>query len=337
MKAIVITKSQPLGHLKVSEVKKPQIGDSDVLIKIKAIGVNYADLLAVQGIYNWNPKTPYILGLECSGVVEKTGKNVKKHRVGDKVVVPTKGGAYAEYIVKDEDALLPLPQNMDYYQGASLSGNWATAWTAIFEMARTREGENILIHSAAGGVGVAAVTLAKAASIKVYGTTSTRLKQKYIKKLGAAPLDYKSFYSFFSRNIEEKPDTIIESVGGDVHNKSKKILAPMGRMITLGATSIKLNKHNPLSWYVAWKKLPQIKRSDLVSQGYMSLHMGHLFENNRGKIEPVWKRMINFMNKYNLKPTVNEKQIFSLTKVNKAHLLMENRKNIGKIILDPSM
>lgn len=335
MKAVVINKPQSLGKLKITEVEKPTFGKSDLLIKIMSIGVNYADLLAVQGLYNWNPKPPYILGIECAGVVEKIGASVTKYKEGDRVVVPTKGGAYAEYISKNEDEVLSIPDSTSFYEATTLCANWATAWTCIFELARARKGEKILIHSAAGGVGTSSIILSKSLGLEVYGTTS-RNKKDYIEKLGAIPLEYNNFSKYFNNKVI-KPDIIIESVGGDIHKESLKILAPMGRFISLGATSIKVNKFSLLSWYKAWKSFPKVTRTDLNSQGYFTLHMGHLLENNRQYVEPIWNRMLLYMEHNKLKPVVNYDQIFSFFDINKAHNLMENRRNIGKIIIDPTI
>jgi NADPH2:quinone reductase len=120
MKTVIVSKSQPLGKLKISNVPALKVDSREVLVRIKYAGVNYADLLSVQGLYNWNPPPPYILGLESSGEVVELGKEVTKFKVGDRVVVGSKGGNYAEYITKSEDLVLPLPKQFTFKEGAAL-------------------------------------------------------------------------------------------------------------------------------------------------------------------------------------------------------------------------
>src|SRR5215472_5042154 len=264
MKAIVLTKTGGPEVLKVSDVPDPTAGDYDCLIRIKCAGVNYADVLSRQGIYNWAGRRPYILGLESSGVVERTGKRVTKFEAGDRVVVGSKSGNYAELIAMHEDNVLKAPDGLTFEQSACLCGNWLTAWCAMFEMARVRAEEIALIQSGAGGVGTAAIQLGIAHRMKVFATASSQTKKDYIANLGAVPLDYSHFAEALKKT---PPDFILESAGGDVHKQSLKALAPLGRMVSIGASSIKISKLNPLDWYHAWRNYPAVSRTDLNSQG----------------------------------------------------------------------
>lgn len=334
MKAVLLEKVGGVEVLNVSSVPTPTVAAKEVLVRIKYAGVNYADILSRQGLYNWAGKLPYILGLESSGIVETVGSEVEKFKVGDRVVVASKIGNYAEFISCHENSLLPAPEEFSFEEAACLCGSWATAWTALFEMARVRPGEVALIQSGAGSVGTAAIQLAVSFGMQVYATTSTPSKMDHIKSLGATPLSYQDFDKILEKS--NKPDFILESVGGDVHVRSLKILAPLGRLVLIGASSIKVNKINPFSWYNAWRNLPRIKVSDLHSQGYMTLHMGFLLEDHREKIVPIWTRMTAYMRQHNLKPIVRPECIFPLSEVRKAHEIIDQRKNIGKVILDPS-
>jgi NADPH2:quinone reductase len=333
MKAVVLEKVGGLEVLKVSEVPTPQPGANEVLVRIHCAGVNYADILARQGLYNWANKLPYILGLESSGTVETIGPDVSKFKVGDRVVVGSKNGNYAEFIVQPEASLLPAPDTLNFAELASLCGNWMTAWIALSELARVRSGEIALIQSGAGGVGTAAIQLAISLGMRVYATTSTPNKMEYLESLGAVPLRYEDF----DKSLAAKPpDFILESVGGDVHRRSLKLLAPLGRLVTIGASSIRVNQLNPFSWYNAWKSLPDVSAKDLHSQAYITLHVGFLLEDHREKIVPIWTQMIDYMEKHDLKPIVQPEFILPLSEVKTAHQIIETRKNIGKVILDPS-
>jgi NADPH:quinone reductase-like Zn-dependent oxidoreductase len=333
MKAIVLNKTGGIEVLRVSQVPDPEIGAKDCLVRIKYAGVNYADILSRQGLYNWAGKRPYILGLESSGIVEKIGAQVTKFKIGDAVVIGSKQGNYAELIARNEDDILVAPAGFSFEQLACLCGNWMTAWAALFELARVREAEVALIHSGAGGVGIAAIQLALACRMKVYATASSDTKLDYIRTLGATPLSYDNFDRILHK--ENPADFILESVGGSVHNRSLKVMAPLGRMVSIGASAIKVNKWNPFSWYRAWRDYPKISRNELQSQAYMTLHIGFLLEDHKRKIIPMWNEMINFMQQHNLRPLLQETAVYPMSKAGKVHQLIDERKNIGRLLLDP--
>jgi NADPH:quinone reductase-like Zn-dependent oxidoreductase len=333
MKAIVLNKTGGVDVLRVSEVPDPEIGANDCLVRIQFAGVNYADILSRQGLYNWAGKRPYILGLESSGIVEKVGAGVTKFKVGDGVVIGSKQGNYAELIARNENEILPAPEGFSFEQMACLCGNWMTAWAALFELARVRQGEVALIHSGAGGVGIAAIQLALAAGMKVYATASSEKKLDYIRTLGATPLSYDNFDQILHK--ENPADFILESIGGSVHNRSLKILAPLGRMVSIGASAIKVNKWNPFSWYKAWRDYPKISRNELQSQAYMTLHIGFLLEDHKERIVPMWDRMIRFMQEHNLRPLLQETAVYPMSKAGEVHQMIDSRRNIGRLLLDP--
>ena len=230
MKAVVLKERTGYKNLTVSDVPDPRIGAHDVLVRVRYAGVNYADILSAQGLYSWQGEIPHILGLDGSGVVEKVGRKVTKHKVGDRVVIGGKTGTYAELTSRHEDSLWRIPKGISFEEATSLPANWFTAWLALFELARCRKGEVALIQSAAGGVGTAACQLARSLGMKVYGTTSTDAKKRYLRKLGVIPLNYGDF------DKKVQPDFILESVGGDVHRRSLKSLAPLGKVVSIGMT-----------------------------------------------------------------------------------------------------
>jgi NADPH:quinone reductase-like Zn-dependent oxidoreductase len=333
MKAVVLQQTGGVEVLRVSEVPEPQIGPNDCLVRIQYAGVNYADILSRQGLYNWAGKRPYILGLESSGIVERIGSRVSRFKPGDAVVVGAKQGNYAELIARPESDLLGAPEGFSFEQLACLCGNWLTAWTALGELARVREGEVALIHSGAGGVGIAAIQLALACGLKVYATAGSPGKLDYLAGLGAKPLTYEEF----DRRLlqEGLADVILESVGGRVHQRSLKVLAPLGRLVSIGASGIKVNRWNPFSWYRAWRDYPRISRAELQSQAYISLHIGFLLEDHRETIAAVWERMIAFMQEHQLRPLLQENAVYPMSEVATVHRLIDERKNIGRLLLDP--
>jgi len=152
MRAVVLDKTGKPEVLQESEIIDPIINDNQVLVRTKYAGVNYADLLARQGLYSWSPKRPYILGFETSGIVEEVGKNVSRVEVGDSIAAVGQTGGYAELNVVDEKLALSYPEHFNYQEAAAFMATWGTAWLALQEMARVRKGERLLVQAAAGGV-----------------------------------------------------------------------------------------------------------------------------------------------------------------------------------------
>ncbi len=330
MKAILLTKYGNPSVLKITEVEKPEIGPHDLLVKIHYAGVNYADLLSRQGLYSWAPKLPYILGLEASGIVEQIGEKVSKFKVGDPVIVGKNSGGYAEYISVHEDYALSPPSNYGLKESASFVATFFTAWLALTEMARVRTGEVLLVQSGAGGVGTAAIKLGNALGLKVYGTTGSPHKMDFIEKLGAIPLSY----SDFDKKIGEKPDAVLETMGGEVFKKSMAILAPMGRLVSIGGTSIQVNKYNPLSLFRAWRALPRVSFKDLLrnSKGFMGIHVGYLRKFPERIREP-WDALTTLVEQKDIRPVIDEEGIFPLENAKDAHRYIHDRKNKGKVLL----
>lgn len=336
MKAVILDKTGKPGVLSVTEVDKPTIRENQVLVKVKYAGINYADLLSRQGLYSWAPKRPYVMGLEAVGEIVEIGKDVTDKSIGDRVLVGKQHGGYAEYIKTDSVYALPIPDIYSFEEAVSFGVVWFTAWVGLNEMARVRRGEILLVHAAAGGVGSGAVKLGLALGMKVYGTSSTEEKRMVIKEMGAIPLKYEDFDQELNR-MGVQPDCIIETIGGDVYKRGFEILAPMGRIVLIGASGIQVNKWNPISLYRAWRSLPRTKMSKVLrrSRAFMGLHIGYMLEDT-DRLIPSWQKMLDIMVKHDLKPVFREEQIYPLSKVGEAHQFMHDRRNIGKILLDPS-
>ncbi|MES0490647.1 MAG: zinc-binding dehydrogenase, partial [Leptospirales bacterium] len=190
MKAYVLKKHGPAESLKISEIEKPEPGPGQVRVKVKTIGLNYAEILSRKGIYNWSPKRPYTLGMECYGVIDSVGENVKR-KVGEKVIAGSQFGSYAEYIVVDEHLALKAIPGFNENEQAAVLVNFLTAYIALFELARIRPSDSVLITSAAGGVGSAAIMFAKALGCKIAGASGG--KDKIVRSVGADfSVDYRN-------------------------------------------------------------------------------------------------------------------------------------------------
>lgn len=339
MKAVVLRKTGGTSVLRVSEVPKPSIKrDDEVLVRVKAAGVNYAEILSRRGLYGWAPKRPYILGLEGAGIVEEVGKNVSSVKNGDHVIVAVQNGTYAEYIKVTEQQLLPAIEGFDMIENAAFSVSFMTAHVALREMARVRAGETLLVQAAAGALGTATIQIAKALGLKVAGTASKKHKIEFLeKKLGIdLAINYKE--QDFLKEVKHWTkglgvDCILETVGGDVFKRSLKALAPFGRMVVVGVSSIRFSKWNPFTWWHAWKTIPRVNVLTMLgrSQGVMAFHLGRVYIKRRDVLERTWNDLTKLVKEHDLKPVVDK--TYPLEQVSEAHMRIERRENIGKVVL----
>eukprot|EP01124_Arcella_intermedia_P025347 TRINITY_DN4514_c0_g1_i1.p1 TRINITY_DN4514_c0_g1~~TRINITY_DN4514_c0_g1_i1.p1 ORF type:complete len:353 (+),score=100.89 TRINITY_DN4514_c0_g1_i1:37-1095(+) len=246
MNAIPFT--QKNGKLKIQKVSTPKEGPDEVLIKVHAFGLNFADTIASKGEYPDAPPFPFIAGYEVSGTIVSVGSQVKKVKPGMRVAALTSFGGYAEYAVAKEIGLFELPEEMSFEEGASIPVVFVTAYYAIFMTGPVRDGDNILIHAAAGGVGIAAVQLAKLRNLRIFGTASTHKLDVLKNEWGVDhPIDYrnKDFAEEIFQITGKKKclDIIIDSLGGSQLKKDQTILRSGGRIIGIGASAL-----NDRSW-----------------------------------------------------------------------------------------
>jgi NADPH:quinone reductase-like Zn-dependent oxidoreductase len=335
MKAIELNKFGGPNVLVTSEVPDPKPKRGEVLVKVSFAGINYAEILSRKGLYGWAPKPPYILGMECSGVIEQVGEAVDGSRVGQKVMAGAKYGAYAEKIAVAEENALPLINGFSLEEGASFLVNYLTAWVSLFEMAKVRPGEKVLITAAAGGVGTAAVQLASCAGCEVYGMAGSRDKLELVRSLGATEgFNYRDPDCFKQLIVASGGvDVVLEVVGGKVFRRGLDALNPFGRMVVAGFASLDLNKWNPLSWLKTWRDMPKVKVGRLAERSIavMSSHLGYLLEREPGRMGQLYTDLSDFVVKHDIKPIVGK--VFPFSQAGEAHEYIESRKSVGKVLL----
>jgi NADPH:quinone reductase-like Zn-dependent oxidoreductase len=173
MKAVLLTKTGKPSVLQIQDIPIPEPKAGEVRVKIEMIGINYAEILSRKGLYGWAPKKPYVPGMEAFGQIDKVGEEVQGREIDQKVVIGTQFGCYAEYVVVKEQKVLPAIPRFSPEENAAFTVNFMTAWVSLFEMARMRPTDSVLINIAAGGVGSAAVQLAKKYGCTVYGTVGS--------------------------------------------------------------------------------------------------------------------------------------------------------------------
>ena len=334
MKAVNLTRTGKPSVLTVTDLPEPLPKKGEVRVNLEYAGINFAEILSRKGLYGWAPKRPYILGMEGSGTIDKTGEGVDATLVGKKVVVGAQYGCYSQKICVPASQAVPALDHLSMEENAALLVNYATAWVSLMELGRLQKGERVLITAAAGGVGTAAIQLATAMECKVYGLAGSDEKIKLIKSLGAqGGFNYRdAAWHQAMRNTVGKTDLVLEMVGGDVYKRCYESLDYFGRIVVVGYASLDIKLWNPMSWWRAWRGIPRMDIMDAAerSVAVMSSHLGYLLP-DQVKMQEIVGRMYAFISGKNIKPVIGE--IFTLENVQQAHVLVESRRSTGKVLL----
>ena len=239
MKAVVVREFGAPGVLKIEDVPVPTPGPSQVLVRIKAIGVNPVETYIRTAAYAKKPNLPYTPGTDAAGVVEAVGANVTSVKTGDRVYTHgTVSGSYAEVAICEEPQVHPLPPKITFQQGAALGIPYGTAWRALFLKAQAKRGETVFVHGASGGVGVAAVQLAKAAGLRVIGTAGTDKGMALVREQGAHEVLNHREADYLSRVMSlsegRGADVVLEMLANVNLDKDFDLLALRGRVVAVG-------------------------------------------------------------------------------------------------------
>ena len=235
MKAWHCADAGGLADLALAELPPPAAGDGEVLVRVAAAALNFSDLLMLRGAYQVRPPLPFVPGQEIAGIVEKDSTLFRR---GDRVAAKVLWGGFADQAIAREDMLIQLPRDVPFDEGASLPVIWPTAWIALHERARIRAGETVLVHAGAGGVGAAAVQLARAAGARVFATAGGTDKLALCRALGAEEaFDYRAgpwLEALLARTGGRGVDIVFDPVGGETTDLSIKALARNGRLLIVG-------------------------------------------------------------------------------------------------------
>jgi NADPH:quinone reductase-like Zn-dependent oxidoreductase len=334
MKAIILRETGGPRVLEPCEVPEPGPGAGEVRVHLRYTGINYAEILSRKGLYQWAPRRPYVLGMEGSGVIDSVGAGVDRSRVGQKVMVGTQYGCYAEKVVVPQERAIPAIDTYTMEENAAFGVNYMTAWVALMELARLQGRENVLITAAAGGVGTAAVQLAAKHGCQVYGLAGSQEKVDLVRSLGAAAaLDYTG--PDWHQRLQELAggfDVVLETVGGNVYKSCFELLNPFGRIVVAGFASLNLKRWNPASWWRTWRDIPRAKLLDLAkaSTGIMATHLGYLLD-EPARLRAVFDRLSAFVRERGIRPVIG--RVFPFEDVAEAHAFVESRRSVGKVLL----
>ena len=241
MKALVCKEFGPAKNLKVEEMNEPIPNSDEVCIKVHAAGVNFPDILMVEGKYQVKPAFPFAPGAEAAGEIISIGENITKCKIGQRVIAMTGHGAFAEIVKASEKKIIPLNDNVDFETASILPMVYGTSAHALIQRGKLKKGETLLVHGAAGGVGLAAVEIGKAMGARVIATASTDEKCQVAREHGAdETINYSNgqFKEIVKSMTDGKgADVIYDPVGGDVFDQSLRCIAWEGRLLVVGFTS----------------------------------------------------------------------------------------------------
>jgi NADPH:quinone reductase-like Zn-dependent oxidoreductase len=343
MKAVVLTRTGGPEMFEVLERPDPAVGAGEVRIAVRAAGLNFADTMARVGLYPAAPKPPCVLGYEVAGEVEALGEGVSGLTVGQRVMAGTQFGGQAELAVAQARDVMPMPEHLSFDEGAAFCVNYGTAYAALMIMGGLREGNRVLIHAAAGGVGIAATQVARIVGAEIFGTASAA-KHDAIKAQGVDhPIDYRNqdFKAEIRRMTNgEGVDVILDPMGPTSFRKDYRILRPGGRLIMCGLSeamnengrdmratlrSLMRMPTSTMPWWNAGRLLNQ-------NRGVFGLNLLSWWR-REGGMDRITAPLLSDLNRKQLVPVVARS--FPFEQAGDAHRYLAERRNIGKVVLTP--
>ena len=338
MRQIVTTTTGDINVLEVLEKADPVPGENEVVIRVRAAGLNFADILSRQGLYPDSPPKPCVMGYEVSGVVEAMGKGVNSSFAGKSVVALTRFGGQSELVAVKATQMFEKPDKLTFEQAAAIPVNYLTAYALLVVMGSLHAGETVLIHNAGGGVGLAALDIAKKIGAETYGTASPSKHQILSERGLDHPIDYRT--QDWLPVLKELTggrgvDLVIDPIGGGHWKKSYAALRHTGRLGMFGVSTASANglsgKFKMLKaviqtpWFHPFKLLN-------TNRGVFGLNLGHMW--HEPEKVAVWMRdLLRGVEEGWVNPYVD--RTFSFDEAGAAHRYLEERKNIGKVVLVP--
>jgi NADPH:quinone reductase-like Zn-dependent oxidoreductase len=344
VKALVQTGNGGPEVLQVQERPDPPVGSGEIRVAVKAAGINFADTMARVGLYPDAPKPPCVMGYEVAGEVESVGEGVSDFAVGDRIMAGTRFGGQAELVTVPADQVLPLPERLSFEQGAAFPVNYGTAYAALIIMGSLRAGDRVLIHAAAGGVGIAATQIARNVGAEIFGTASPS-KHDAIRAQGVThAIDYRS-QDFEAEAMRitggEGVDLIIDALGPTSFRKDYRLLRSGGRLIMYGLSEATKESGRDLPAALKslakmpWATIPWWKSLALMNEnkGIFGLNMLKWWD-REGSLDRVTEPLMADLEAGRLEPVVAE--AFPFKRAGEAHEFIAQRRNVGKVVLFPS-
>jgi NADPH:quinone reductase-like Zn-dependent oxidoreductase len=338
MRQVWISKIGRPEVLEVREAPDPHPGAGQVRIDVHAAGVNFADIVARMGMYPDAPPLPAVIGYEVSGIIDEAGDGVESVKEGDRVLAFVRFGGYSDKVVIDQKQALVLPDSLPTIDAAGIPVNYVTAWVMLINQGNLQPGNTVLVHSAGGGVGLAALQIATWREAKVIGTASPG-KHERLSEMGIWKcIDYRT--EDFQKRVKEIThgrgvDMALDAVGGDSFRKSYRSLAPLGKLFLFGVSSFSTDKkRNLISAAKGLVSMPRFGPISLMqnNRGVFGINMGRLW-NEQEYLRKAMTDMMELFGRGVLSPVIDK--TFPFDQAPQAHHYIQDRKNFGKVLLTP--
>lgn len=339
MRAVWIARVGGPEVLEVRETPEPSPGPGEVRVRVRAAGLNFAEVMARQGLYPDAPRPPCVLGYEVAGEVDAVGEGVTAPAPGTRVLALTHFGGHAEAVCVPAQQAVAMPDSMSFEEGAALPMNYVTAWHMLFRVAALRPGERVLVHMAAGGVGIAALQLCRTVPGVVAIGTASAGKHEAIRREGCHhPIDYRTAdWEAEVRRITggRGVDVVLDPLGGRDTRRGYRLLRPAGRLVAFGFAN--LLSRSRKSWLrLAWQglRIPLFNPVSLMSanKAVAGVNIGHLWSEVDMLMEEV-DQLVALHRDGKIRPRVDE--VFPFSRSADAHRRIEERRNVGKVLLRP--
>ena len=338
MKQIFITGHGGPEKLKIQVAPDPTPGEGALRIRVKASGINFADILARQGLYPDSPKIPCVVGYEVSGTVDAAGKGAGESWVGKDVIAMTRFGGYSDVVVVPANQVFERPASLTHEQCAAIPVNYLTAWQLLVVMGSLSKHETVLIHNAGGGVGLAAIDIARHIGARILGTASTG-KHAFLKQRGLhEAIDYRT--QDWTVELKRLTDgrgveLITDPMGGSHWKKSYKALRSTGRLGMFGISAATESRlFGPLRLLPVALGMPFFHPIPLMNnnRSVFGVNLGHMWHEGH-KIRVWMEALLRGVSEGWVRPHVDK--AFGFEQAGEAQAYMEARRNIGKVVLRP--
>ena len=336
MRQAVIPRHGPPEVFEMRDAADPVPGEGELRVRVRAAGVNFADILTRLGLYPDAPRPPLVVGYEVAGHVDAVGRAVTGFMEGDRVLAVTHWGGYADTVVVPAVQAFHAPAELSDAEAVAVPVNYLTAAIALYRMASLNSGETVLIHNAGGGVGIAATQLARLKRATVIGTASAH-KHAALRTFG---VDHAIDYRIADVPGEVRKltrgrgvDVVLDPLGARSFLASYRMLAPLGRLVMYGVSAAAPGVR-PNRWHAlrAWWLLPRFGPMSLMNRnrGVFGLHLGHLWDERR-QLAPIMDMLLTEVRGRRIQPVVA--RTFPLDRAAEAHRFIQSRQNIGKVVL----
>jgi NADPH:quinone reductase-like Zn-dependent oxidoreductase len=326
--------------LELREAADPLPAAGEVRIRVAAAGVNFADIVARMGLYPGLPPMPVVVGYEAAGSVDAVGDGVESDWIGREVLALTRFGSYSDTVCVPELQVFARPAGMSAEEGAALPVNYLTAYQLLEVMGGLRAGETLLVHSAGGGVGVAAIQLARRIGATIVGTASSG-KHDFLESIGVEHcIDYRS--EDFEARVHQITrgrgvELAIDAVGGSSFKKSFRALAPSGRLGIFGMSAVVTGKKRSIPGVLkAMLATPWLRFTPAAlmrsNKGVFGVNLGELWA-ELDRVKAWMEALLAYYQEGAIRPVVAAS--FSFERAAEAHHYIQDRKNLGKVLLTP--